>query len=80
MPDPVGYRYHDDMHAGELEVSLLLLRVAPQLVRPGHETADWIAHERAHLLTLGMAAYTTSGVIGRPSLGTAERARRRWPA
>ena len=63
---------HDDMHAGELETSLLL-HVAPHLVRPGNETADWIGDERAYLLTLGMAAYTTSGVIGRPSLGTAEK-------
>lgn len=63
---------HEDMHAGELETSLLL-HVAPQLVRAGHESADWIASDRPHLLTLGMSAYTSSGVIGRPSLGTAEK-------
>lgn len=63
---------HEDMHAGELETSLLL-HVAPHLVRPGNETADWIASDRPHLLTLGMSAYTRSGVIGRPSLGTAEK-------
>jgi creatinine amidohydrolase len=32
-----------------------------------------MADERPHLLSLGMAAYTTSGVIGNPSLGTAEK-------
>ncbi|MGN9913596.1 creatininase family protein [Phytohabitans sp. LJ34] len=63
---------HEDMHAGELETSLLL-HVAPELIRPGNEAADWIANDRPHLLTLGMGAYTTSGVIGRPSLGTAEK-------
>lgn len=63
---------HEDMHAGELETSLLL-HVAPELVRPGNETADWAADNRPHLLTFGMGAYTTSGVIGYPSLGTAEK-------
>jgi creatinine amidohydrolase len=63
---------HDDMHAGELEVSLLL-RVAPELVGAGYRDADWLASDRPHLLTLGMDGYTKSGVIGRPSLGTAEK-------
>ncbi|PWU58082.1 creatinine amidohydrolase [Micromonospora globispora] len=63
---------HEDMHAGEMETSLLL-HVAPHLVRDGNENADWLANDRPHLLTLGMAAYTTSGVIGRPSLGTREK-------
>lgn len=63
---------HEDMHAGELETSILL-HVAPELVRPGNETADWTAEDRPHLLTLGMPAYTTTGVIGRPSLGSREK-------
>jgi creatinine amidohydrolase len=63
---------HEDMHAGELETSILL-HVAPGLVRPGNDTADWISNDRKHLLSLGMTAYTKSGVIGRPSLGTAEK-------
>ncbi|WP_432010080.1 creatininase family protein [Streptomyces cucumeris] len=63
---------HSDMHAGELETSILL-RVRPELVRPGQEKADWIADDRKHLLTLGMSAYTESGVIGRPSLASAEK-------
>lgn len=62
----------DDMHAGELETSVLLHAV-PQVVREGNHTADHEAPSRPHLLTLGMAAYTRSGVIGRPSLGTAEK-------
>jgi creatinine amidohydrolase len=64
---------HDDMHAGEVETSLLL-HASPQSVRPGFEGADHVA-ERPHLLTLGMDAYTTTGVIGRPSLGTADKGR-----
>jgi creatinine amidohydrolase len=61
-----------DMHAGEIETSILLHR-HPELVRPGHEAADFVADDRRHLLSLGMSAYTDSGVIGRPSLGTAEK-------
>jgi creatinine amidohydrolase len=63
---------HTDMHAGELETSILL-HVAPDVVRVGNETGDWRADDRPHLLTLGMKAYTESGVIGLPSLGTAEK-------
>lgn len=65
---------HEDMHAGELETSILLV-THPDVIRPGNETADWAAGERPHLLTLGMGAYTKSGVIGRPSLGTAAKGR-----
>lgn len=63
---------HSDMHAGEVETSILL-HACPELVRPGYETADWIADDRGHLLTLGMGAYTDSGVIGRPSLASAAK-------
>lgn len=58
-----------DMHAGELETSILL-HAHPGLVRPGYETGDHLADDRRHLLTLGMEAYTDSGVIGRPSLAS----------
>ncbi|MEV5493133.1 creatininase family protein [Streptomyces bobili] len=61
-----------DMHAGEIETSILL-HAHPELVRPGYESADFTADDRRHLLTLGMSAYTDSGVIGRPSLGSAEK-------
>lgn len=45
-------------------------RIFVSNVRPGNESADWTA-DRPHLLTLGMASYTKSGVISRPSLGIA---------
>ncbi|MFB8771515.1 creatininase family protein [Streptomyces broussonetiae] len=61
-----------DMHAGEIETSILL-HTHPELVRPGYETVDFIADDRRRLLTVGMSAYTDSGVIGRPSLGAAEK-------
>jgi creatinine amidohydrolase len=61
---------HEDMHAGELETSILLATY-PDVIRSGNETADWQTDNRPHLLTLGMAGYTKSGVIGRPSLGSA---------
>jgi creatinine amidohydrolase len=63
---------HDDMHAGELETSILL-HALPQTVRPEFSAADFDASERPHLLTLGLRAYTGSGVIGRPSLATADK-------
>jgi len=63
---------HKDMHAGELETSILLY-ACPELVGDGYETADWTADDRRHLLVQGMAAYTSSGVIGRPSLGSADK-------
>ncbi|WP_346054721.1 creatininase family protein [Amycolatopsis dongchuanensis] len=63
-----------DMHAGELETSILL-HAFPEAVRPGFETADSPAPDRRHLLTLGVAAYTRSGVIGYPSLASAEKGR-----
>lgn len=62
---------HDDMHAGELETSLLL-HVCPDLVRDSYRDADHLA-ERPHLLTVGMRGYTTTGVIGQPSLATAAK-------
>ncbi|MFF2021409.1 creatininase family protein [Streptomyces sp. NPDC058171] len=63
---------HDDMHAGEIETSILL-HTHPQLLRPGYASGDHCAGDRAHLLTLGMGAYTESGVIGRPSRATAAK-------
>jgi creatinine amidohydrolase len=61
-----------DMHAGEVETSVLL-HTHPELVRPGYETVDCQADDRKHLLTLGMRPYTESGVIGRPSMASAEK-------
>jgi creatinine amidohydrolase len=63
---------HRDMHAGELEVSILLA-VNPMLLRKGFEDSDWTADDRPDLLSLGMTAYTSSGVIGKPSRGTGDK-------
>jgi creatinine amidohydrolase len=63
---------HDDMHAGELETSLLL-HAYPQLVRPSYVHADHLTPERPNLLTLGINAYSATGVIGTPSRATAEK-------
>ena len=63
---------HEDMHAGEIETSILL-HARPDLVRDGYQGADCVADDRRHLLVTGMSEYTTSGVIGRPSLATAEK-------
>jgi creatinine amidohydrolase len=63
-----------DMHAGELETSILL-HAHPHLVRPHFEQADWLADDRRHLLSRGLQAYTESGVVGRPSLASARKGR-----
>lgn len=63
---------HEDMHGGELETSIVL-HMAPELVRDGAE--DWVAPERTHLHQIGVAGYSKSGIIGRPSLASAERGR-----
>ncbi|MGP8303738.1 creatininase family protein [Streptomyces inhibens] len=65
---------HRDMHAGEVETSILL-HAHPELVKDGYESADCVADDRKHLLTLGMSAYTESGVIGCPSLASAQKGR-----
>jgi creatinine amidohydrolase len=62
---------HDDMHAGELEVSLLL-HAWPDLVGGDYKSADHVA-ERPLLLVRGVDGYSNSGVLGRPSLGSAEK-------
>ncbi|MDG4784980.1 creatininase family protein [Micromonospora sp. WMMD1102] len=65
---------HQDMHAGELEVSILL-HVCPQAVGADFVDGDHIADERPMLLVHGMAGYTKTGIIGRPSAGTADKGR-----
>jgi creatinine amidohydrolase len=66
---------HEDMHAGEAETSILLA-TTPDVVRASYTDADHIADDRRHLLTLGMAGYTDTGVIGRPSLASVDKGRR----
>ena len=62
------------MHAGELETSILLA-AHPGYVRDGWQTADHSATDRRHLATVGVSAYTDSGVIGYPSRASAEKGR-----
>ncbi|MCF6524548.1 creatininase family protein [Streptomyces sp. JJ36] len=61
-----------DMHAGEVETSILL-HDSPELVGPDFAAADCRADDREHLLTLGLRAYTESGVVGCPSRATAAK-------
>jgi creatinine amidohydrolase len=61
----------DDMHAGELETSLLL-HAHPELVGEDYAEHDELA-DRDRMLTRGLAAYTASGVVGRPSLASAAK-------
>lgn len=61
-----------DMHAGELETSLLL-HVRPDLVRAHDAEHDHLAPDRDRLLTTGLRAYSESGVVGRPSLASAAK-------
>jgi creatinine amidohydrolase len=62
---------HDDMHAGEIETSILL-DICPELVR-ADKLQDHTADDRSFLHLLGMKGYTTSGVIGLPSLASAKK-------
>lgn len=63
---------HADMHAGELETSILLFAI-PGLVGSAYQVADHESGERSHLLSWGMRAYTATGTIGRPSLGSEKK-------
>ena len=60
------------MHAGELETSVLLAAHS-SYVRDGWQGHDHIAPHRRYLTTVGIGAYTTSGVIGYPSRATAAK-------
>ena len=60
------------MHGGEGETSILL-RYQPDYVGPDWEAADHEADNRPDLLLLGMAGYTKTGIIGRPSLASAAK-------
>jgi len=66
---------HDDMHGGEGETSILL-HYAPSTVRHMWKSADHEARDRPDLLTLGMSAYTATGIVGRPSLADPDKGAR----
>jgi creatinine amidohydrolase len=62
---------HEDMHAGELETSILL-HAAPGVVRDSYRSADHLDGGHPHFQTTGLRACTPTGVVGRPSLATAD--------
>jgi creatinine amidohydrolase len=62
---------HEDMHAGEIETSILL-HLNPSLVRLDR-IQDHTASDRSYLHLKGMKAYTLSGVIGFPSRASAKK-------
>ena len=63
---------HDDMHAGELETSILLAAY-PTYLRDAWNTTDHSAPDRRYLTTLGIGAYTENCVIGQPSQATKDK-------
>lgn len=65
---------HDDMHGGELEVSILL-HADPSLVRDGAQDQDHEAGRRPLLLIHGMQGCTSTGIMGRPSQASPEKGR-----
>lgn len=70
----LGTTSWSDMHAGELETSILL-HAHPHLVGELGPHLDHVADDRRHLLGRGLHAYTESGVVGRPSLASARKGR-----
>jgi len=82
MPPATG----DDQLLGQLVHKFQCARAGRVSLRPRHgfpalpvgisnapSQADWVADDRRHLLTTGMGDYTQNGVIGRPSLASAEK-------
>ncbi|MGZ6801034.1 MAG: creatininase family protein [Mycobacteriaceae bacterium] len=65
----------EDMHAGELETSLLLAGHAG-VVRPDYLEEDNFANPRPDLLTLGIGEYAPAGVVGRPSVATPQKGKK----
>ena len=63
---------HEDMHAGEIETSILL-HAHPELVKNGYESADSVVDDRRHLLVKGTGAYTNSGGLCKTRAITSER-------
>jgi creatinine amidohydrolase len=62
----------EDMHGGEWETSILL-HSHPHLVRPTYSQNDHDAPQRPHLLIIGIRAYATRGIIGKPSVANAAK-------
>jgi creatinine amidohydrolase len=83
FPRPVNWRracersgvvseWGEDVHAGEIETSLLL-HCAPEHVCTDRLPEDHVRRDRPLQGITGMTQYTRDGVIGRPRLGTAEK-------
>jgi creatinine amidohydrolase len=66
---------HGDMHGGEAETRILLAE-SPELVGDNYRDADHLSGDRRHLLTIGLRGYAENGIIGRPSLATADKGRK----
>jgi creatinine amidohydrolase len=64
----------EDMHGGEWETSIML-HSHPDLVRATYLDSDHRADTRPYLHLHGLRGYTDSGIIGRPSLATADKGR-----
>jgi creatinine amidohydrolase len=63
---------HNDMHAGELETSILLAEL-PEVVRDNYREADHLASDRPEFRVWGTSFYSESGVIGTPSAATSDK-------
>jgi creatinine amidohydrolase len=63
---------HEDMHGGEGETSILLAEY-PDVVRSNYRDEDNVTDDRRFMLTVGIAGYTKTGIIGRPSLASADK-------
>jgi len=63
---------HEDMHGGEGETSILL-QYASSAVGANWQEADHEADDRPDLLTIGVRGYAKDGIIGRPSLASADK-------
>ena len=64
----------EDMHGGEIETSILL-RAWPDSVRTDL-IADHLVADRRLLQMTGLRPYAEAGIVGRPSLATADKGRR----
>lgn len=62
----------EDMHGGEWETSILL-HTMPELVRSTYTENDHHATSRPHLLITGLRGYANKGIVGKPSVATAEK-------
>lgn len=65
--------HREDMHAGELETSIMLHEHPDMVDEQAAKVGDFDARDRPDLLVHGMAGYAENGVIGFPSAATAAK-------